>query len=529
MKGRLNHNYNIFFSNISEKAFAYIIDKFPSYNKYSHIVGDRDIPFYDMYNIMSTSIEAIRNKGRYFTPDEIAENIVKDLDIRESQSILEPSCGIGIFFYKIMDYAIENNYNINLLLNNIDLIEIDGYLTNILKLLILYYFYKNNIDFDIDAIRIFNDDYLLMNVDKKYDIILGNPPYVDTKFMDSKKRQYRVLYKLGKRNLFSMFLEQSIHLLSYDGKLSFIISESFNYLKSYEKFRKLILLNFGRIKIEHIGKNKFRNANIGGIVITISKSGNRHIIFKENNVISETTSENLIFDDFTLPFSDIDPEIIGILKMNGTLDNHIEYLVGIQTNNVKAFVTKQYSNGSVPYIKRLKRREPYWQTFDYWLKISELMELGNASVSKKHLRYADEEGIVFNNIDNDSIFNAVLKPKGYLFDIVVPFLKPIDSDLYSLLAYLNSHFIQYILLKLNGTPHTNIGDILKLPYLDSGYDKLSLMAKNIIELKIKGMETGKIESLVNNEVYKTFNISKILILKIENELIKRNIIIDKVI
>lgn len=529
MKGKLNHNYNIFFSNISKKAFSYITVKFPSYNRYSHIVGDRDIPFYDMYRLMSTSIESIRDKGRYFTPDKIAENIVNDLDIRESQNILEPSCGIGIFFYKIMDYAIENNYDINLFLNNIYLIEIDEYLINILKLLILYYFYKNNIDFDIDTIKILNDDYLLMNIDKKYDIILGNPPYIDTKFMNNKKGQYRVLYKFGKRNLFSMFIEQSIHLLSNDGKISFIISESFNYLKSYEKFRKLILLNFGSIKIEHIGKNKFRNANIGGIIITISKPGNGHIIFKENNIISKTTSENLIFDNFILPFSDIDPEITSILKMNGTLDNHIEYLVGIQTNNVKEFVTKQYSNGSVPYIKRLKRREPYWQTFNYWLKICELMDVGNVSIGKKHLKYANEEGIVFNNIDNDSIFNAVLKPKGYLFDIVVPFLKPINGDIYSLLAYLNSHFIQYILLKLNGTPHTNIGDILKLPYLNNGYDKLSLMAKNIIELKTKGMETENIESLVNNEVYKIFNISKILIVKIENELRKKNIIIDKVI
>ncbi len=325
-----------------------------------------------------------------------------------------------------------------------------------------------------------------------------------------------------------MFIEKSIYLLSNNGKLSFIVSESFNYLKSYEKFRKLILLNFGSIKIEHIGKNRFKNANIGGIIITISKSGNGHIIFKENNILTRTISANLIFDDFTLPFSDIDPEIINILRMNGTLENHIKYLVGIQTNNVGAFVTKQYSNGAVPYIKRLKRREPYWQTFNYWLKIDELMKVGNAFISKKHLKYADEEGIVFNNIDNDSIFNAVLKPKGYLFDIVVPFLKPINADLYSLLAYLNSHFIQYILLKLNGTPHTNVGDILKLPYIIGGYDKLNLMAKNIIELKIRGMKTGKMENLVSDEIYKIFNISKKLIIKIENELRKRNIIIDKV-
>ena len=71
----------------------------------------------------------------------------------------------------------------------------------------------------------YNDDFLQWKSDVKYNLIIGNPPYVFDK----------------RTNVFTEFIEKSIiEHLDHDGVLAFVIPTSFNNSMVYNNTRNLI-------------------------------------------------------------------------------------------------------------------------------------------------------------------------------------------------------------------------------------------------------------------------------------------------
>ena len=121
--------------------------------------------------------------GQYFTTNNILKNKVYEFIFNNPSIILEPSIGQGdlISFIK---YKTPNIY--------FDMYEID---TNI-KLLD-----------NIKKKDVIYGDFMKQQINKKYETIIGTPPYVRT----------------TKGNLYIDFIEKCYDLLDYDGELIFII------------------------------------------------------------------------------------------------------------------------------------------------------------------------------------------------------------------------------------------------------------------------------------------------------------------
>lgn len=88
--------------------------------------------------------------GQYFTPPEVAKFMVDLICLKKDSKILEPCAGEGVFLKMLSEAGF----------NDIDAYEIDELLPN-----------KSNIDIKYQ-------DFLALESDKKYDVIIGNPPYV---------------------------------------------------------------------------------------------------------------------------------------------------------------------------------------------------------------------------------------------------------------------------------------------------------------------------------------------------------------
>ena len=157
--------------------------------------------------------------GQYFTPNYVAQFMIKNLlkkwnetnhnltNIKKVQDldVLEPSVGEGIF----LKYLHQNG------LEKITAYEIDENLKE--SLLNLY-----------PNVRFIFENFLSSDVNEKFDLIIGNPPYLgqnyNAKLFQTYVKDYKICdqYFVGNMDLFYYFIHLGIHKLKPGGLLSFI-------------------------------------------------------------------------------------------------------------------------------------------------------------------------------------------------------------------------------------------------------------------------------------------------------------------
>lgn len=232
-----------------------------------------------------------KEKGIVYTPEEISQFIIKesikaeDIISNPNIKIVDPACGCGNLIIPCFKYLkeifIENLYTINRK-NNINLKEeditkhiIDNNLygfdidSDALKILLLDLFniagYINNNNFQIK-------DFLLDNLDKKFDVFIGNPPYVGHKSVDREyskhlKETYKGIYK-DKGDISYCFFKKAIKILNDKGKLSFITSRYFLESPSGEELRCILKENTRLYKIvDFYGIRPFKKAGVDPAII----------------------------------------------------------------------------------------------------------------------------------------------------------------------------------------------------------------------------------------------------------------------
>ena len=164
-----------------------------------------------------------KNNGIYFTPPKtIAKNLeVLDSHMKNIKSVLEPSCGSGEFILLLDQQFKKLNLNID-----IDAIEFNKTIYNSIK---------KNVSKNI---KLYNENYLLYDNSKTYDLIIGNPPYYVMKKKDVPKSYHK--YFNGRPNIFILFIIKSLKILNKNGILSFVLPKNFLNCSYYDETRKYI-------------------------------------------------------------------------------------------------------------------------------------------------------------------------------------------------------------------------------------------------------------------------------------------------
>lgn len=180
--------------------------------------------------------------------------------------ILENSCGEGNVLCEIVSRYIEDAIDLGYsntaivqgLENNIEGIEIDKDKVTICK---------DNLNrilkkYGIGKVRwnVHHSDYLKL-IDKKYDYIIGNPPYITYHDMDERQRKYLkenfVSCKRGRFDYCYAFIEKSLNSLKNDGILVYLVPYSIIKNKFASDLREILrpyvlgIYDYSGIKIFH--------------------------------------------------------------------------------------------------------------------------------------------------------------------------------------------------------------------------------------------------------------------------------------
>jgi adenine-specific DNA-methyltransferase len=144
-----------------------------------------------------------KNKfGQYFTPEVVAEFMIGLADIAPDATILEPSCGEGIFLKLLYDKGFDN----------LTAYEIDEDLAQ-----------------DISGVRY--ESFVSAQINAKFDLIIGNPPYIRWKNLEDDLKQELSTHPIWNKYFNSLcdylyvFILKSIELLEDNGQLIFICPE----------------------------------------------------------------------------------------------------------------------------------------------------------------------------------------------------------------------------------------------------------------------------------------------------------------
>jgi len=243
------------------------------------------------------SKEEKKNKGITFTEKsevmEMFELINIDGIYFQDFKILEPSCGSGNFIIYYLEHFLEQNISEEdsiSLISNIYAYDIMDIFIKETKKRIVDLFKKYHKELDITNIlnkNIVLGNFLEESIETKFDMVVGNPPYVRVHNLDDKTKSilkteyYKEIYS-GYADLSIYFMYKSFNVLAKDGFFMFITSNKFSTSKYGELFRKKFFKNLS-IYVEK-RDDVFKSVQISTSIIKIDKKSTKKFIFNNNEI-----------------------------------------------------------------------------------------------------------------------------------------------------------------------------------------------------------------------------------------------------
>jgi adenine-specific DNA-methyltransferase len=189
-----------------------------------------------------------KSKGVIYTPWDIVKKMVDINHIDYDTTIIEPSCGHGIFLFGILEHMRLNfkmspELLFNWFISHVVGVEINPNTILELREILHYYFKKQGLIINQDEFQnIINSDSLIFDIALKFDLCLGNPPYIRARELNPNYLSFLKTHfsscSSGNTDIYYAFIEKYSQMAQ---SLCFITPNGFIDNKSAQVLRSLIV------------------------------------------------------------------------------------------------------------------------------------------------------------------------------------------------------------------------------------------------------------------------------------------------
>ena len=285
--------------------------------------------------------------GQIYTPPHIVEKILNDSGFYKrdftSISILDPACGDGRFLVPIVNYIVTNapENDVEKCLYNLHGWDVDPEALKVCRQNLdqLVQHLPIKIDWNLHC----KDSLKQIKSKKKYDLIVGNPPYIRIQHLPDIQRKYlRSHYSFchsGSTDMYLAFFELAAFLLSETGVCGFITPNSFLTSETGGSLRSYFSQNHNLLQITNYGSIKvFGNAGTYAAITIFSKQ-------KADTFRYETGDSKFVYIGRNINFSELSDHkkwhlsVTASTKIDGVKLGEISRIyVGLTTLSDKLFL-----------------------------------------------------------------------------------------------------------------------------------------------------------------------------------------------
>ena len=219
--------------------------------------------------------ESMRNLGEksklgaFFTPSAL----VNDLKIPSNAKVLDPCSGTGTILLSIIDSSQPPK--------EIHLRDVDELALRIAKVNFALFFNNTNL-----SVYTACENALLWECSKAFDYVITNPPWGADLDEHTRTALARNHPELKNADSFDIILCKALEKLTVNGKLVFILPESFLYVDTHQAIRNKVFGTEAAIELRFFG-NAFREVQSKVIRLELDKSKDSSFnIFRNNQMIS---------------------------------------------------------------------------------------------------------------------------------------------------------------------------------------------------------------------------------------------------
>lgn len=309
-----------------------------------------------------------RNHGEVFTHNRIVDYLLNEVNYESHLNlsyvkILEPASGTGSFakgiIKRLFDSSLLYGFSFTEAFeSNVRFVEIEE--NNYKKLVsqLQKTLSSFGINHDLSKSKaIINQDFLTVNFVERFDCIVGNPPYIRHELIsEDLKELYKRSYQTFKyrADLYILFFERSLQLLSENGILSFICSNRWLYNQYGQLLREKIAKNYHLKKLLNMEKaspfdeNVIAYPSISTIVNTINQG---ETLFYETDV-KDVDLDSIVFANVPSPQNDSWQNLFLTYNLNhyaltSIMSQNFEIGIGVATGADKIFIKNEEEINSI--------------------------------------------------------------------------------------------------------------------------------------------------------------------------------------